>query len=158
MAHELFCLSFVKFEIGTNRLRIKFCVGVLNLVLSNIWAWYPKKQPNLKKWFKIEKKKTTFVLYSCKIDKCWDQTFLTGTCPGIVRLQQSRSFFYSDPLTFDHAHIFPRKSSGSAKSNPIFHLKRRKDTALILRFLDSWMSEFLYQKYLFFSISVSFMG
>ena len=75
MAHELFCLSFVKFEIGTNRLRIKFCVGVLNLVLSNIWAWYPKKQPNLKKWVKIEKKKRPLSFIAAKLTSAGTKLF-----------------------------------------------------------------------------------
>ena len=44
MAHELFCFPFVKFQVGANRLRIKFCIGKSNLFLSNIWAWYPEKQ------------------------------------------------------------------------------------------------------------------
>ena len=57
MVHKLFCLSFVKFELDANRLRIKCCVGISNLFLSDIWAWYSKKQPNLKKWVKIEKKR-----------------------------------------------------------------------------------------------------
>ena len=42
--------SFPKFESGANRLSIKFCIGKSNLFLSNIWAWYPEKQPNFKKW------------------------------------------------------------------------------------------------------------
>ena len=53
MAHELFCFSFVIFEIGANRLKIKFWIGRSNLFLSDIWALYPEKQPNLKKWVEI---------------------------------------------------------------------------------------------------------
>ena len=53
---------------------------------SKVGAWYLEKQPNLKKWSEIEKKKA-FGTYSRKTGKFWDQTFLTGTCPRIVRLQ-----------------------------------------------------------------------
>ena len=57
-ATRAFLFSFSKkFEIGSSRLRIKFCIGKLNLFLSRIWVWYPKKQPNLKKWFEILKKR-----------------------------------------------------------------------------------------------------
>ena len=56
MPHELFCFSFVKFEIGANRLRIQFCIGKSNLFLPCIWVWYPIKQPNLKKWIEIKQK------------------------------------------------------------------------------------------------------
>ena len=68
------------------------------------------------------------------------------------------SNFDSGPLTCDHALIFPKKRSKSAKSNPIFHWKGTRDMALILRFLDSPMAEFNVFVALFFSISAIFSG
>ena len=56
------------------------------LIFSKLGVWYLEKQPNLKKWSEIEKK-TTFGTYSRKTGKFWNQTFYTGTCPIIVRLQ-----------------------------------------------------------------------
>ena len=44
-----------------------------------------------------------------------------------MALAQARVDFHSDPLTFDLAQIFTKKRSKSAKSNPIFHLKGRRD-------------------------------
>ena len=75
-----------------------------------------------------------------------------------MRLQRGRSFFDSDPLTFDHTCIFTKKRSKSAKSNPIFHWKGTQDTALILRFLDSPMAEVNLVMFLLFSISAIFRG
>ena len=46
-----------------------------------------------------------------------------------MALAQARVDFHSDPLTFDLAQIFTKKRSKSAKSNPIFHLKGRRDTS-----------------------------
>ena len=46
-----------------------------------------------------------------------------------MALAQARVDFHSDPLTFDFAQIFTEKRSKSAKSNPIFHLKGRRDTS-----------------------------
>ena len=47
-----------------------------------------------------------------------------------------------DPLTFGHPLFFAQKCSKSAKSNPSFHLKERKDRGLTLTDLDSPMAEF----------------
>ena len=63
-----------------------------------------------------------------------------------------------NPLTFDHALFLPKNKQNIAKSNPIFHLKGRRDTALILRFSDSPISELFPENYFEFSILVSFMG
>ena len=139
MAHELFCFSF-EFEIGANRLRIKFSIGKSNLFLSNIWAWYPEKQPNWKKWVQIEKK-TTFVIYGRKTAKRQDQTFLTETCPGLVLVKWARLDFDSGPdFDSNHTLIFLKKCSKSAKSNPIFYWKGRGDIALPLTI---WIARWL---------------
>ena len=63
-----------------------------------------------------------------------------------------------DPLTFDPAPFLPKNTQNRAKSNPIFHVKGRRDTALIWRFLDSWMAEFSFERCLLFLILASFMG
>ena len=46
---------------------------------------------------------------------------------GSSKVAKVRVDFHSDPLTFDLAQIFTKKRSKSAKSNPIFHLKGRRD-------------------------------
>ena len=51
---------------------------------------------------------------------------------------------------------FPKKRKKSAKSNPIFHWKETRDAALILRFLDSPVTEFNLPTFLFSSISAIF--
>ena len=51
--------------------------------------------------------------------------------------------FHWDPLSLDPAPFFyPKMPKIEQKSNPIFLLKGRTRAALILRFLDSPMSEF----------------
>ena len=45
-----------------------------------------------------------------------------------MALAQARVDFHSDPLTFGYGQIFTKKRSKSAKSNPIFHLKGRRDS------------------------------
>ena len=54
-----------------------------------------------------------------------------------------RVSFISGPLKCDHAPFFTKKRSKNAKSNPIFHLKRRRATELGLTDSDSPMAEFL---------------
>ena len=103
-------------------------------------------------------KKTTFVIYSRRTGKRWDQHFLTEICPGNVLVGWAELHFDSDPLTLDHARFFTKKSQNRAKSNPIFHLKGRGDTAWIFQFLDSPMAKLSLYRYLFFLISTSFMG
>ena len=98
------------------------------------------------------------MIYSCKTGKCWDQTFLTGTCPEMVLVTLAGLDFDSGPLTGDHALIFPKKCSKSANSNLIFHWKGRGDTALPLTYLDSPMAEFNLLIFLFFSILGIFRG
>ena len=51
------------------------------------------------------------------------------------------SDFDSDPVSFDPTLLFAQKCTKSAKSNPIFHLKGRKDKALVLTYLDPPMAE-----------------
>ena len=52
--------------------------------------------------------------------------------------------FDSDPLAFDHALIFTKKRSKSAKSNPVFYLKGTRVRSLILTYLDSLMAQFFH--------------
>ena len=98
------------------------------------------------------------MIYSHKTGKCWDQTFLTGTCPEMVLVTWAGLDFDSGPLKGDHALIFAQKCSKSAKSNLIFHRKGRGDMALLLTYLDSPMAEFNLPIFLFFSISAIFRG
>ena len=84
----------------------------------------------------------TFGTYSSKTGKCWEKTFLSGTCAGMVLVIWAGLDFDWDPLTLDHAPFLPKNAQNRAKSNPIFHLNGRRDGALILRFLDSPMPEF----------------
>ena len=69
----------------------------------------PRKAAKLEKvgW---NKKNSTFAIYSRKTGKSWDQTFCTGTCPGIVLVKKGIWNFHSGPLTCNHAYIFPRKA------------------------------------------------
>ena len=46
-----------------------------------------------------------------------------------MALAQAKVDFHSDPLAFDLAQIFTKKYSKSAKGNPIFYLKGRRDTS-----------------------------
>ena len=46
-----------------------------------------------------------------------------------MALPKARVDFNSDTLTFDLAQIFIKKRSESAKSNPIFYWKGRRDTS-----------------------------
>ena len=59
--------------------------------------------------------------------KWWDQNFCIFNTSGFMVLAKARVDFHSDPLTFDLAQISTKKRSNSAKSNPIFHLKGRRD-------------------------------
>ena len=72
MAHNLLCSSSNFVQIGVNRFRIKFCIGKWNLFLSNVWVWYPGKQPNLKKWIEIEK--NDLCDQKAQDRKWWDQS------------------------------------------------------------------------------------
>ena len=44
-----------------------------------------------------------------------------------MALAKAKVDFHSDPLTFDLTQIFTKKRSKSAKGNPIFHWKGRRD-------------------------------
>ena len=120
--------------------------SVLNSALENQIYFYQiyghgiqKSSQTLKSGLKT--RKTTFVIYSRKTGKSWDQTFLTGTCQGIV-VTWAGLDFDSGSLTCDHGLIFPKKRSKSAKSNPIFHWKGTRDTALIFRFFSDFFRSF----------------
>ena len=55
-------------------------------------------------------------------------------------------------IRFDLAQIFTKKRSKSAKSNPIFHLKGRRDTSWLYNFwIAQWVNFFL-QNYFVFKI------
>ena len=76
--------------------------------------------------------------------KWWDQNLCIFKTSGFMALAQARVDFHSDPLTFDLAQIFTKKRSKSAKSNPIFHLKGRRDTSWIYKFwIAQWVNFFL---------------
>ena len=62
--------------------------------------------------------------------KWWNQNLCIFKTSGFVAPAQARLNFHSDPLTFDLAQIFTKKRSKSAKSNPIFRLKGRRDCDL----------------------------
>ena len=130
LPHELFYLSYFGLKNCAIRCRIKFCTRKSNSFFSRLGAWYLEKQPNLKKWSEIKKK--TFGIYSRKTGKCWNQTFCTETRLTIVRLQQGRSNFNSEPLKCDHAPFFTKKRPKQDKSNRIFLEKLGQDRALIL--------------------------
>ena len=100
----------------------------------------------------------TFGTYSPKTGRCWDQNILTGACPGIVLVTWAGLDFDFWSLILYHAHIFPKKHSKSAKSNPIFHWKGRGDTALPFIYLDSAMAKYNLQMFLIFSILATFKG
>ena len=68
----------------------------------------------------------------------------------ILNLWTGQVDFDADPLTSDHAQIFPNKCLKSAKSNPIFYLKGRGDTVLPLAYLDCPMAEYLSVNMYFF--------
>ena len=44
MPHELFYFSFLRFQTGANRLKIKFCTKKLNSFFLKNWVWYLEKQ------------------------------------------------------------------------------------------------------------------
>ena len=61
-----------------------------------------------------------------------------------MALAQARVDFHSDTLTFDLAQNFTKKPSKSAKSNPIFHWKGRRDTSWLYDFcIAQWVNFFL---------------
>ena len=68
----------------------------------------------------------------------------------ILNLRTGQVDFDANPLTSDHAQIFPNKCSKSAKSNPIFYLKGRGDMVLPLAYLDCPMPEYLSVNMYFF--------
>ena len=70
--------------------------------------------------------------------KWWDQNLCTFKALGFMALAKARVDFHSDHLTFDLAQIFTKKRSKRAKSNPIFHLKGRRDTSWLYNF---WIAQ-----------------
>ena len=83
--------------------------------------------------------------------KWWDKNLCTFKTLGFMALVQARADFHSDHLTFDLAQIFTKNRSKSAKSNPIFHLKRRRDTSWLYNFwIAQWVNFFLQNYYYFF--------
>ena len=75
--------------------------------------------------------------------------------PGVVSVTWARLDFDSDPLTFDHAPFFSKKQQKQDK-NGIFLEKLGQDRTLILRYLDSPMTQFSPEICLLFSILASF--
>ena len=71
-------------------------------------------------------KKTSFDSKIRKTSKWWDKTVCIFKTPEIVAPAQAKLDFDSDPITFDHALIFTKKLSKSAKCNPIFHWKGKE--------------------------------
>ena len=61
-------------------------------------------------------------------------------------------------FTFDLDQICTKKCSKSAKSNPIFHLKGRRDTSWLYNFwIAQWVNFFL-QNYFFKNLAIFFRG
>ena len=94
--------------------------------------WYPEKQPNLKKWSEILKKWPLSViaakLASDGTKLFWlEQELWDCNRVGQILILAFQSL--TGPI------FFPINAQNRAKSNPIFHLKGKRDTALILRFL-----------------------
>ena len=83
---------------------------------------------------------------SHKIGECWDQTFCTLSKPRLLTAAQAMLDFDSEPLTFEHTLLLPKKCAKTAKSNPIFHFKERRDRVLTLTYLDSPMADFFSSK------------
>ena len=89
----------------------------------------------------------SFVIYSYKTGKCWNQNNFTN-------LQN----FESNPLICDPT-LFPCKNSSNiAKSNRVFPGKGRGGKALILTYLNGPMAEVFPHYCLSFSISAIFRG
>ena len=95
---------------------------------------------------------------SHKIEECWDQTFCTFNKPGLLSAAQAMLDFDSEPLTFEHTLLLPKKCAKTSKSNPIFHFKERRDRVLTLTYLDSPMADFFPRKYSLSSFSAILRG
>ena len=80
----------------------------------------------------------SFVIYSCKTGKCWNQNVFTN-------LQNFVKFWEKS-----------RNSPNIAKSNRVFPGKARGDRALVLTYLDSAIAEVFHRYCLPFSISTIF--
>ena len=102
-------------------------------------------------------KKLSFGTKRLKMGKWWNQNLcifearVRGSIKGCVRFWFWPSNLWTRPN-------FQQKCSKSAKSNPIFHLKGRGDTVLLLTNLDSPMAEFCFPTSLFSPISAIFRG
>ena len=94
------------------------------------------------------------------IDGKWcDQNLCIFKTSGFMALAQATIDIHSDSLTFDLTLIFIKKRWKSAKSNPIFHLKGRRDTSSLYHFwIAQWVNFFPPKLLLLFLISPSSSG
>ena len=103
-----------------------------------------RKATKLETWKSGLKQKKNICDWKATDGKWWDQNRCIFKTSGFMALAQARVDFHSDPLTFDLAQIFTKKRSKSAKSNPIFHLKGRRDTSWLYNFwIAQWVKFFL---------------
>ena len=90
----------------------------------------------------------SFVIYSCKTGKCWNQNIFTNI--------QNFVKFDSNPLVCNPI-LFPgRYSQNIAKSNRVFPGKWRGDRAFISTYLNSPMAEVFPHYCLSFFNSITF--
>ena len=76
-----------------------------------------------------------------------------------MALAQARVDFHSDPLTFDLTQIFTKKRSKNAKSNPIFHLKGRRDMSRLSNFwIAQWVNFSPRIIIIFLNLAIFFRG
>ena len=131
---QAFCCFFFILN-GGSLFSIKFCIRKWNLFFS-------------KNGRGTEKSNQTQIFFWNVVWHQWQQNWKVGG-PKFLRIQLTaiggsgigcvRLWFWSCNL-WPHP-FFAQKCTKSAKSNPIFHLKGRKDKALVLTYLDPPMAE-----------------
>ena len=139
----------------------------LNSALGNQTYFYQKcgscTQKSNETWnlkIRVKTKKKKNICDWKGIDgKWWDQNLCIFKTSGFMALAQATIDIHSESLTFDLAQIFIKKRSKSAKSNPIFHLKGRRDTSSLYHFwIAQWVNFFPPKLLLLFLISPSSSG
>ena len=151
MTHKLFCFWFFKnFKLVPVDLEFNSALGNQTYFYQKCGSCTQKSNETWNLKIRVKTKKN-ICDWKATDGKWWDQNLCIFKTSGFMALAQARVDFHSDPLTFDLAQIFTKKRSKSAKSNPIFHLKGRRDKSWLYNFWKAqWVNFFLQNYYYFF--------
>ena len=132
-------------------LEFNSALGIKLIFIKNVGVVL-RKAKKLETWKSgLKQNKKNICDWKSTDGKWWVENLCTFKTLGFMALSQARVGFHSDHLTFDLAQIFTKKRSKSAKSNPIFHLKGRRDTSWLYNFwIAQWVNFFLQNYYYFF--------